>query len=123
MSTNTIVASLKRIGDRLGKDAGPIYEVEKIRKNLKMYLTDSIMDLVLEEDQLDGLSKVSDKLLASTDIPFSLFQTNKNCRLYTDNLQLFERLEQKFSIQIENFPKKNLPELLSISQRIRKKIS
>jgi len=42
VSTNTIVASLKRVGDRLAKHAEPTYEVEKTPKNLKMSLTDSI---------------------------------------------------------------------------------
>lgn len=103
VSTNTIVASLKRVGDRLAKHAEPTYEVEKTPKNLKMSLTDSIIDVVLDED---GLSEVYDKLLASTDIPFSLFQTTKNCRLYTDNLQLFDGLEQKFSVQFKATEKK-----------------
>ena len=106
VSTNTIVASLKRVGDRLAKHAEPTYEVEKTPKNLKMSLTDSIIDVVLDEDDLDGLSEVYDKLLASTDIPFSLFQTTKNCRLYTDNLQLFDGLEQKFSVQFKATEKK-----------------
>jgi hypothetical protein len=91
VSTNTIVASLKRVGDRLAKHAEPNYEVEKTPK----------FDVVLDEDDLDGLSEVYDKLLASTDIPFSLFQTTKNCRLYTDNLKLFDVLEQKFSVQFK----------------------
>lgn len=103
VSTNTIVASLKRVGDRLAKHAEPTYEVEKTPKNLKMSLTDSIIDVALDED---GLSEVYDKLLASTDIPFSLFQTTKNCRLYTDNLQLFDGLEQKFSVQFKATEKK-----------------
>ena len=71
-----------------------------------MSLTDSIINVVLDEDDLDGLSEVYDKLLASTDIPFSLFQTTKNCRLYTDNLQLFDGLEQKFSVQFKATEKK-----------------
>jgi hypothetical protein len=106
VSTNTIVASLKRVGDRLVKHAEPIYEVEETPKNLKMSLTDSIIDVVLDENDLDGLSELYDKLLASTDIPFSLFQTTKNCRLYTDNLQLFGGLEQKFSVQFKAPEKK-----------------
>jgi hypothetical protein len=44
--------------------------------------------------------------LASTDIPFSLFQTTKNCRLYTDNLRLFDGLDQKFSVQFKAPEKK-----------------
>lgn len=106
VSTNTIVASLKRVSDRLAKHAERTYEVEKNLKNLKISLTDSIIDVVLDEDDLDGLSEVYDKLLASTDIPFSLFQTTKNCRLYTDNLHLFDGLEQKFSVQLEDPEKK-----------------
>jgi hypothetical protein len=106
VSTNTIVASLKRVGDRLAKHAEPTYEVEETPKNLKMSLTDSIIDVVLDENDLDGLSELYDKLLASTDIPFSLFQTTKNCRLYTDNLQLFGGLEQKFSVQFKAPEKK-----------------
>jgi hypothetical protein len=116
VSTNTIVASLKRIGDRLIKHAEPTYEVEKIHKNLKMSLTDSIIDVVLDEDDLDGLSEVYDKLLASTDIPFSLFQTTKNCRLYTDNLQLLDGLEQKFSVEFKAREKKFTRVAIDISE-------
>lgn len=46
VSTNTIVASLKRVGDRLAKHAEPTYEVEKTPKNLKMSLSNSIIDVV-----------------------------------------------------------------------------
>lgn len=106
VSTNTIVASLKRVSDRLAKHGEPSHEVEKIPKNLKMSLTDSIINIVLDEDDLDGLSEVYDKLSGSTDIPFSLFQTSKNCRLYTHNLQLLDGLEQKFSVQFKALEKK-----------------
>ena len=97
VSTNTIVASLKRVSDRLAENQESMRFDKKIPANLKMSLTDSIIDFVLDEASPGDFSEIYDRLSSSSDIPFNIFQTSKNCRLYTDNLRLFEDLEKKFS--------------------------
>src|SRR6266498_3715620 len=97
VSTNTIVASLKRVSDRMIKNFEARHRAKKITADIKMSLTYSIINFVLDEGGVYGFSEIYDKLSGSADIPFSLFQTSKNCRLYTDNHRLFEELEQKYS--------------------------
>lgn len=97
VSTNTIVASLKRVSDRLAENQRSMKSDKKIIADIKMSLTDSIIDFVLDEESVGDFSEIYDKLSGGGDIPFSFFQTSKNCRLYTDNLRVFDDLEQKFS--------------------------
>lgn len=97
VSTNTIVASLKRVSDRLAQSQEVMKSDRKKPIDLKMSLTDSIIDFVLDEGSLGDFSEIYDKLSGSREIPFSIFQTSKNCRLYTDDPSLFDDLEQKYS--------------------------
>ena len=97
VSTNTIVASLKRVSDRLAQNQEVTKSDRKKPIDLKMSLTDSIIDFVLDEGSLGDFSEIYDKLSDSANTPFSLFQTSKNCRLYTDDPSLFDDLEQKYS--------------------------
>lgn len=93
VSTNTIVASLKRVSDRMAENSESIQRSRKVPADLKMSLTDSIIDFALDEWGGADFSEIYDKLSDSANTPFSLFQTSKNCRLYTDNLRLFNKLE------------------------------
>jgi hypothetical protein len=95
VSTNTIVASLKRVSDRLAESHESAKFGKKIPANLKMSLTDSIIDFVLDEASRGDFSEIYDRLSSSSDIPFNIFQTSKNCRLYTDNPSLFD--DKKYS--------------------------
>jgi hypothetical protein len=95
VSTNTIVASLKRVSDRLAENQESMRFDKKIPANLKMSLTDSIIDFVLDEASPGDFSEIYDRLSSSSDIPFNIFQTSKNCRLYTDNTSLFDELDKK----------------------------
>jgi hypothetical protein len=97
VSTNTIVASLKRVSDRLAENQESMRFDKKIPANLKMSLTDSIIDFVLDEASPGDFSEIYDRLSSSSDIPFNIFQTSKNCRLYTDNTSLFDELDKKYS--------------------------
>jgi hypothetical protein len=97
VSTNTIVASLKRVSDRLAENQESMRFDKKIPANLKMSLTDSIIDFVLDEASPGDFSEIYDRLSSSSDIPFNIFQTSKNCRLFTDNPSLFDELDKKYS--------------------------
>jgi hypothetical protein len=96
VSTNTVVASLKRVSDRLAENSESNKQ-DKIPANLKMSLTDSIIDFVLDEASSNDFSEIYDRLLSSSDTPFNIFQTSKNCRLYTDNPTLFDELDKRYS--------------------------
>ena len=116
VSTNTIVASLKRVSDRLAENEESTKQDKKNRPDLKMSLTNSIVDFVLDEASLDDFPDIYDKLSAANDIPFSIFQTSKNCRLYTDNPSLFDELEQKYSQQFKSPEKKFTKVTIDFSQ-------
>lgn len=111
VSTNTIVASLKRVSDRISENSESTQRCRKIPADLKMSLTDSIIDFALDEWARDDFSEIYDKLSDSANTPFSLFQTSKNCRLYTDNLRLFNELEQKYTEHFKTAPEKKFTKL------------
>lgn len=111
VSTNTIVASLKRVSDRIAENSDSIQRSRKVPADLKMSLTDSIIDFALDEWGGADFSEIYDKLSDSANTPFSLFQTSKNCRLYTDNTRLFNELEQKYSEHFKTAPEKKFTKL------------
>jgi hypothetical protein len=111
VSTNTIVASLKRVSDRIAENSKSILRSRKVPADLKMSLTDSIIDFALDEWGGADFSEIYDKLSDSVNTPFSLFQTSKNCRLYTDNTRLFNELEQKYSEHFKTAPEKKFTKL------------
>ena len=117
VSTNTIVASLKRVSDRLAENQGVMKPDRKVPIDLKMSLTDSIIDFVLDEASLSDFSEIYDKLSSDSNIPFSIFQTSKNCRLYTDNPSLFDDLELKYSEHFKAPGKKFTKVTIDFSQK------
>ena len=117
VSTNTIVASLKRVSDRLSENQESTRLQRKIPVDLKMSLTDSIIDFVLNEESLGDFSEIYNKLSSTNDIPFSIFQTSKHCRLYTDNPSLFDDLEQNYSEHFKAHGKKFTKVTIDFSEK------
>ncbi len=99
VSTNTVVAALKRLADRLPKQEGTKYSIEGSSHGIRLSLTDSITEIALDENELHNLSAIFDKLSDRKNLTFYIFQTSKHCRLFTENVQLFAELERKFSRQ------------------------
>jgi len=94
VSMNTIVVALKRLNDHLSKQEVTSHTAHDIPRVMKMSLTDSIIDVEIGEHEYENLFE---RLSDDKDIAFSLFQTSKNCRLFTENLDWYDSPEQKIS--------------------------
>jgi hypothetical protein len=84
VSINTVVAALTRLSYMHECDLD-IHGEDKLPLGIRLSLSDSVFDLVAENQDLNKLMVIYEKLRKSAYVPFGLFLTSNKCRFYIDN--------------------------------------
>jgi hypothetical protein len=84
VSINTVVAALNRLPYMHKSDLNTDRE-DKLPPGIRLSLSDSVFDLVTENQDLNKLMVIYEKLRKSAYVPFGLFLTSNKCRFYIDN--------------------------------------
>jgi len=84
VSINTVVAALNRLS-YMHKSDLDIQGEDKLSLGIRLSLSDSVFDLVAENQDLNQLMVIYEKLRKSAYVPFGLFLNSNKCRFYIDN--------------------------------------
>ena len=84
VSINAVVAALNRLSYMHKSDLA-LQGEDKLSLGIRLSLSDSVFDLVAENQDLNQLMVIYEKLRKSAYVPFGLFLNSNKCRFYIDN--------------------------------------
>jgi hypothetical protein len=111
VNTNTIVVAIKRLSDSLqnytdrkNPSSGVIHEV-------RMSLTDSIIGMDFSPMESESISEIVNRVFEKRDIPFNLFQSPKQFRLFTESTDIYNEIDQALVKQLKGNTGKKLSKI------------
>ncbi|HEY7111152.1 MAG TPA: hypothetical protein VH415_17120 [Nitrososphaeraceae archaeon] len=111
VNINTIVVAIKRLADSLQKYADRKEQSSDVIQEVRMSLTDSIIDMDFSPIELGGVSEIIDRVFERKDIPFNLFQSPKQFRLFTENIDFYNQIDQELVKQLKGNTEKKLSKI------------
>jgi hypothetical protein len=111
VNTNTIVVAIKRLADSLQKYADRKYQSSDVIHEVRMSLTDSIIDMDFSPIESESISEIVDRVFEKKDIPFNLFQSPKQFRLFTESTDIYNEFDQELVKQLKGNTGKKLSKI------------
>jgi hypothetical protein len=111
VNINTIVVAIKRLADSLQKIADRKEQSSDVMQEVRMSLTDSIIDMDFSPIESGGVSEIIDRVFERKDIPFNLFQSPKQFRLFTENIDFYNQIDQELVKQLKGNTEKKLSKI------------
>lgn len=93
VSINTVVAALNRLSHMHKSDLQ--IHGEELPLGIRLSLSDSVFDLVAENQDFNKLMAIYEKLRKSAFVPFGLFLSSNKCRFYIDNNSTENKMEDE----------------------------
>ena len=113
VNTNTIVVAIKRLVDSIEQEKAikkgyrGIPAIDEIR----MSLTDSVVDINCSLLESQDISNVLDRVFERKDFSFSLYHTSKQFRLFADNKDAYNVIDQAITKQLLHDTEKKLSKI------------
>jgi hypothetical protein len=111
VNINTIVVAIKRLADSLQKYGDRKEQSSDVMQEVRMSLTDSIVDLDFSPIGSGGISEIIDRVFEKKDIPFNLFQSSKQFRLFTENVDIYDEIDNELVKQLKGSMEKKLSKI------------
>lgn len=111
VNINTIVVAIKRLADSLQKYTDRKEQSLDVMQEVRMSLTDSIIDMEFNPIESGGVSEIIDRVFERKDIPFNLFQSPKQFRLFTENIDFYNQIDQELVKQLKGNTEKKLSKI------------
>ena len=113
VNTNTIVVAIKRLVDSIEheKATKKSYRAIKGTKEVRMSLTDSVIDINCGLLESQDISAVLDQIFEKKDFSFNLYHTSKQFRLFADNKDAYNVIDQAIIKQFRHDKEKKLSKI------------
>jgi len=113
VNTNTIVVAIKRLADSIEKekvDRTNYQDIPAINE-VRMSLTDSVIDINCGLLESQDVSAVLDQFFEQKDYGFNLYHTSKQFRLFADNKEAYNIIGQAIAKQFPHDKEKKLSKI------------
>jgi hypothetical protein len=113
VNTNTIVVAIKRLVDSIEKEKAikKSYRAIPSINEVRMSLTDSVIDINCGLLESQDVSAVLDQFFEKKDFSFNLYHTAKQFRLFADNKDAYNVIDQAITKQFRHDTEKKLSKI------------
>ena len=113
VNTNTIVVAVKRLVDSIEqkRDIKKSYRAIPATNEVRMSLTDSVIDINCGLLESQDISAVLDQFFEKKDFSFNLYHTAKQFRLFADNKDAYNVIDQAITKQFRHDKEKKLSKI------------
>jgi hypothetical protein len=113
VNTNTIVVAIKRLADSIEKEKADKKRYEDIPaiNEVRMSLTDSVIDINFGLLESQDISAILDQVFEQKDYSFNLYHTSKQFRLFADNKDAYNIIDQAIVKQFRHDTEKKLSKI------------
>ena len=113
VNTNTIVVAIKRLADSIEQERAikKSYRAIPATNEVRMSLTDSVIDINCGLLESQDISAVLDQFFEKKDFSFNLYHTAKQFRLFADNKDAYNVIDQAIRKQFRHDKEKKLSKI------------
>ena len=113
VNTNTIVVAIKRLVDSIEQEKAikKSYRAIPATNEVRMSLTDSVIDINCGLLESQDISAVLDQFFEKKDFSFNLYHTSKQFRLFADNKDAYNVIDQAITKQFRHETEKKLSKI------------
>ena len=113
VNTNTIVVAIKRLVDSIEQEKAikKSHRAIPATNEVRMSLTDSVIDINCGLLESQDISAVLDQFFEKKDFSFNLYHTAKQFRLFADNKDAYNVIDQAIAKQFRNDKEKKLSKI------------
>lgn len=113
VNTNTIVVAIKRLVDSIEQETAikKSYRGVPAIDEVRMSLTDSVIDINCGLLESQDISAVLDQFFEKKDFSFNLYHTSKQFRLFADNKDAYNVIDQAITKQFRQDTEKKLSKI------------
>ena len=113
VNTNTIVVAIKRLVDSIEQEKAKkkSYRAIPATNEVRMSLTDSVIDINCGLLESQDISAVLDQFFEKKDYSFNLYHTSKQFRLFADNKDAYNVIDQAITKQFRHDKEKKLSKI------------
>ena len=113
VNTNTIVVAIKRLVDSIEQEKAikKTYQAIPATNEVRMSLTDSVIDINCGLLESQDISAVLDQFFEKKDFSFNLYHTAKQFRLFADNKDAYNFIDQAITKQFRHDKEKKLSKI------------
>jgi predicted RecB family nuclease len=113
VNTNTIVVAIKRLVDSIEQEKAmkKSYRTIPSTNEVRMSLTDSVIDINCGLLESQDISAVLDQFFEKKDFSFNLYHTSKQFRLFADNKDAYNVIDQAITKQFRHDKEKKLSKI------------
>jgi hypothetical protein len=113
VNTNTIVVAIKRLVDSIEQEKAikKSYRAIPATNEVRMSLTDSVIDINCGLLESQDISAVLDQFFEKKDFSFNLYHTAKQFRLFADNKDAYNVIDQAITKQFRRDKEKKLSKI------------
>jgi predicted RecB family nuclease len=113
VNTNTIVVAVKRLVDSIEQEKAikKSYRAIPATNEVRMSLTDSVIDINCGLLESQDISAVLDQFFEKKDFSFNLYHTAKQFRLFADNKDAYNVIDQAITNQFRHDTVKKLSKI------------
>ena len=113
VNTNTMVVAIKRLVDSIGQEKAikKSYRAIPATNEVRMSLTDSVIDINCGLLESQDISAVLDQFFEKKDFSFNLYHTAKQFRLFADNKDAYNFIDQAITKQFRHDKEKKLSKI------------
>jgi predicted RecB family nuclease len=113
VNTNTIVVAIKRLVDSIEQEKAikKSYRAIPATNEVRMSLTDSVIDINCGLLESQDISAVLDQFFEKKDYSFNLYHTSKQFRLFADNKDAYNVIDQAITKQFRHDTEKKLSKI------------
>ena len=113
VNTNTIVVAIKRLVDSIEQEKAikKSYRAIPATNEVRMSLTDSVIDINCGLLESQDISAVLDQFFEKKDFSFNLYHTAKQFRLFADNKDAYNVIDQAITNQFRHDTLKKLSKI------------
>ena len=113
VNTNTIVVAIKRLVDSIEQEKAikKSYRAIPATNEVRMSLTDSVIDINCGLLESQDISAVLDQFFEKKDFSFNLYHTSKQFRLFADNKDAYNIIDQAIVKQFRRDTEKKLSKI------------
>ena len=113
VNTNTIVVAIKRLVDSIEQEKAikKSYRAIPATNEVRMSLTDSVIDINCGLLESQDISAVLDQFFEKKDFSFNLYHTAKQFRLFADNKDAYNVIDQAITKRFSQDTEKKLSKI------------
>jgi predicted RecB family nuclease len=113
VNTNTIVVAIKRLVDSIEQEKAirKSHRAIPATNEVRMSLTDSVIDINCGLLESQDISAVLDQFFEKKDFSFNLYHTSKQFRLFADNKDAYNVIDQAITKQFRHDKEKKLSKI------------